>query len=140
MLPVVTGATEASAPRRLLFPMVSVDPGNPERRSSVYYGPPFDGVAKQTPMVSVVDPDLRQSLSKYVLGTTEKTYARECLLPRAAALRVHGKTPSLPGRPPAARSARFTRASLRNEAKISPSVGCVHSTFMVSDGTTSARG
>ena len=94
-LPAMAGATEASVPSRILFPMVSVDPGNPERRSSVYYGPPFDGVAKQIPMVSVVDPEQRQPLSKYVLGTSEKTYARECLLPRAAAVRVHGRTPSL---------------------------------------------
>jgi DNA-binding beta-propeller fold protein YncE len=94
-LPAMAGATEASEPRRLLFPMVSVDPGDPERRSSVYYGPPFDGVAKQTPMVSVVDPERRQPLSRYVLGTSDKTYAGECLLPRAAAVRVHGKTPSL---------------------------------------------
>jgi DNA-binding beta-propeller fold protein YncE len=94
-LPAVAGATEATEPRRLLFPMVRVDPGNPERRSSVYYGPPFDGVPKETPMVSVVDPDQRQPLSKYVLGTNDAAYTRECLLPRAAAVRAHGKTPSL---------------------------------------------
>jgi DNA-binding beta-propeller fold protein YncE len=94
-LPARAGVAAETAPRRLLFPMVSVDPGDPERRSSVYYGPPFDGVAKQTPMVSVVDPERRRPLSKYVLGTSEATYARECLLPRAAAVRVRGKTPSL---------------------------------------------
>jgi DNA-binding beta-propeller fold protein YncE len=94
-LPVMAGVAEASVPRRILAPMVSVDPGDPERGSSVYYGPPFDGVPKQTPLVSVVDPDERQALSKYVLGTTDAPYARECLLPRAAAIRAHGKTPSL---------------------------------------------
>jgi mono/diheme cytochrome c family protein len=95
-LPAKAGvAAETTASRRILFPMVSVDPGDPERRSSVYYGPPFDGVAKQTPMVSVVDPERRQPLSRYVLGTSETAYARECLLPRAAAVRARGKTPSL---------------------------------------------
>jgi len=94
-LPATAGIAEATVPRRILFPMVSVDPGDPERRSSVYYGPPFDGVAKQTPMVSVVDPERRQPLSKYVLGTSAAAYTRECLLPRAAAVRVHRKTPSL---------------------------------------------
>jgi DNA-binding beta-propeller fold protein YncE len=95
-LPAMAGvAAEATVTRRILVPMVSVDPGDPERRSSVYYGPPFDGIAKQTPTVGVVDPESRQPLSKYVLGTSETTYARECLLPRAAAVRVHGKTPSL---------------------------------------------
>jgi mono/diheme cytochrome c family protein len=45
--------------------------------------------------VSVVDPELRQPLTRYVLGTTDTTYARECLLPRAAAVHAHGKTPRL---------------------------------------------
>jgi DNA-binding beta-propeller fold protein YncE len=74
--------------QRVLVPMVSVDPGDPERRSSVYYGLPFDGVPKQTPMVSVVDPATEMPLSRYLLGTTEAQTARECLLPRAAAVRA----------------------------------------------------
>jgi mono/diheme cytochrome c family protein len=94
-LPAPAEIAGGTAPSRILVPMVSVDPGDPERRSSVYYGPPFDGVAKQTPMVSVVDPEGRQALSKYVLGTTDRTYARECLLPRAAAVRGQGKTATL---------------------------------------------
>ena len=85
----------APAGQRILFPVVSVDPGEPERRSSVYYGPPFDGVPKQAPMVSAVDPEELQPLSAYVLATTEATYARECLLPRAAAVRARGKAPAL---------------------------------------------
>jgi hypothetical protein len=79
-------------PLRVYAPMVSVDPGDPERRSSVYYGPPFDGVPKQTPIVSVVDPEERQPLSRYVLGTTAAPFVRECLLPRAAAVRVSTRT------------------------------------------------
>lgn len=80
------GPAEAGV-QRILVPMVSVDPGDPERRSSVYYGPPFDGVPKQTPIVSVVDPATEKPMSRYLLGTTEAQTARECLLPRAAAFR-----------------------------------------------------
>jgi hypothetical protein len=80
-------------PPRILVPMVSVDPGDAGRRSSVYYGPPFDGVPKEAPFVSVVDPAARQPLSHYVLGTSEALLRRECLLPRAAAVR--SKTASL---------------------------------------------
>jgi DNA-binding beta-propeller fold protein YncE len=73
---------------RILLPMVSVDPGDPLRERAVYYGPPFDGVPKETPIVSVVDPANKQALTKYLLGATEARFARECLLPRAAAVRA----------------------------------------------------
>jgi hypothetical protein len=73
--------------RRVLLPMVSVDPGDPGRPSSVYYGPPFDGVPKEAPMVSVVDPERKEMVTPYLLAATETTFARECLLPRAAAVR-----------------------------------------------------
>jgi len=73
--------------------MVSVDPGEAIRERAVYYGPPFDGVPKETPFASVVDPSKKQSLGKYLLGTSEGQLARECLLPRAAAVRA--KTSSL---------------------------------------------
>jgi DNA-binding beta-propeller fold protein YncE len=103
-LPVAMRATEevgrtpergerSAKQERILVPMVSVDPGDPERRSSVYYGPPFDGVAKETPFVAVVDPASRQPLSRYVLGTGDALLRRECLLPRASAVRA--KTASL---------------------------------------------
>jgi DNA-binding beta-propeller fold protein YncE/mono/diheme cytochrome c family protein len=87
------GRAAKAGPPRILVPMVSVDPGAPERQSSVYYGPPFDGVGKETPFVAVVDPASRQPLNRYVLGTSEVLLRRECLLPRAAALRA--KTASL---------------------------------------------
>jgi len=87
------GRAGEAGPRRVLLPMVSVDPGEMERRSSVYYGPPFDGVPKQAPMVAVVDPEHQQALGKYLLGTSEVALARECLLPRAAA--VHTKSSTL---------------------------------------------
>jgi hypothetical protein len=84
----VPGRTGEAAALRILAPMVSVDPGDGERRSSVYYGPPFDGVPKQAPFVSVVDPASRQPLTRRMLGTSELQIARECLLPRAAAVRA----------------------------------------------------
>jgi mono/diheme cytochrome c family protein/DNA-binding beta-propeller fold protein YncE len=82
-----------AGPARILAPMVSVDPGDAERRSSVYYGPPFDGVDKEAAMVSVVDPATRAPLTRYLLGTSEAPLQGECLLPRAAAVRA--KTGSL---------------------------------------------
>jgi DNA-binding beta-propeller fold protein YncE len=82
------GRAGAAGPQRILVPMVSVDPGEEARRSSVYYGPPFDGVTKETPIVGVVDPASRQPMSRYLLGTSETQLRRECLLPRAAAVRA----------------------------------------------------
>lgn len=84
------GADGTSGPSRVLAPMVSVDPGDMERPSAVYYGPPFDGVPKEAPVVSAVDPATRQPLSRYLLGVSEAAFARECLLPRAAAVRGKG--------------------------------------------------
>ena len=89
----LAGKLGDAGPQRILAPMVSVDPGDEERRSSVYYGPPFDGVDKEAAMVSVVDPATRKPLTRYVLGTSEAPLKGECLLPRAAA--VHAKTASL---------------------------------------------
>lgn len=72
---------------RILVPMVSVDSGDDLRASATYYGPPFDGVPKRTPVVGVIDADRKELLGKELLGTTDKIYRRECLLPRAAAVR-----------------------------------------------------
>ena len=82
------GRDGAPGPQRLLLPMVSVDPGEMERPSSVYYGPPFDGVPKEAPIVGVVDPQALEAMSGYVLGASERIFTRECLLPRAAAVRA----------------------------------------------------
>jgi mono/diheme cytochrome c family protein len=81
-----------AGPWRVLAPMVSVDHGDLERPTAVYYGPPFDGVPKEAPVVSVVDPETRQPLSRYLLGASEAAFTRECLLPRAAAARAKGAT------------------------------------------------
>ncbi len=74
--------------RRILVPMVSVDPGDPSRATSTYYGPPFDGIPKQAPRVGAIDPDLDRPLSAHLLGTDRRLFARECVLPRAAAVRA----------------------------------------------------
>ena len=79
-------------PSRVLAPMVSVDHGELGRPTSTYYGPPFDGVPKEAPVVSAVDPATRQPLSRYLLGASDTAFARECLLPRAAAVRAKGAT------------------------------------------------
>jgi DNA-binding beta-propeller fold protein YncE len=87
VLPAAGGSNGAmEGAERVFAPMVSVDPGDPERRSSVYYGPPFDGVPKETPTVAVVDTDTERAMTRYLLGTSEKELTRECLLPRAAAV------------------------------------------------------
>jgi DNA-binding beta-propeller fold protein YncE len=72
---------------RVLAPMTSVDPGEFERPQSVYYGPPFDGVPKEAPIVGVVDTTTKRALDQALLSTTDKRYVGECLLPRAAAVR-----------------------------------------------------
>ncbi len=74
--------------RRILAPMVSVDPGDFNRRSAQYYGPVFDGVPKQAPMVGVVDPERDRPVARHLIGVRPDQVARECLLPRAAAVRA----------------------------------------------------
>lgn len=81
-----------AGPARVLAPMVSVDPGDLSRPTAVYYGPPFDGVPKEAPVVGVVDPETRQPLGRYLLGASDTAFARECLLPRAAAVRAGSAT------------------------------------------------
>jgi len=80
-------AVGAAGPARVLAPMVSVDSGDFERPNAVYYGPPFDGVPKEAPFVSAVDPATRQPLNRYLLASTDTPFTRECLLPHAAAVR-----------------------------------------------------
>jgi DNA-binding beta-propeller fold protein YncE len=72
---------------RIFVPMVTIDPGNPDVQSQAYYGPAPDGVPKEAPVVSVVDPSAERSLTKtkISLGTP---LTQECLLPRSAAFRA----------------------------------------------------
>ena len=84
---------DAKGASRVLAPMVSVDPGDFERSRSVYYGPPFDGIPKEAPTVGAIDPDSQRPLGGVLLGTSDKRFVGECLLPRAAEVRP--KTHSL---------------------------------------------
>jgi mono/diheme cytochrome c family protein len=78
----------APKPRARIFaPMVTVDPGDPTVRSRAYYGDTFDGVAKEAPIVSVVDADAERSMTRSVLSLSTGPMSEECLLPRAAAVR-----------------------------------------------------
>ncbi len=73
---------------RVVVPMVSVDPGDRSTRTQFYYGPPpTRGVPKQAPVVTLVDPETRKSLSSHVLASTGAPRQGECNLPRAVAFR-----------------------------------------------------
>jgi mono/diheme cytochrome c family protein len=71
---------------RIYAPMVTVDPGDAATRSSAYYGGMFDGVAKEAPIVSVVDTEAERPLTKKVMSLGTRL-GQECLLPRSAAVR-----------------------------------------------------
>ncbi len=76
------------AEERIMVPLVSVDPGSPDRPLGGYYGSQaIDGVPKQAPVVRVLDPASGRPLTRTVLATSQTVYARECLLPRAVATR-----------------------------------------------------
>ena len=89
------GFALARIDHRVLVPMTSVDPGPLVREDDgpTYYGPPFDGVPKQAPIVGVVDSERRVALASDLLATSNVIYRRECLLPRDAVVRA--KTQSL---------------------------------------------
>jgi mono/diheme cytochrome c family protein len=79
---------------RLVVPLVSVDPGQPDQPTEFYYGPPpVAGVGKAAPMAVVVDPETRRSLSTHVVASTGGTRAKECQIPRAVA--AHPKEPKI---------------------------------------------
>lgn len=71
---------------RVVVPMVTVNPGDPGVRSTAYYGDMVQGVARVAPMVSVIDPTAERSLTKTVLTLGDRP-ARQCVLPRASAVR-----------------------------------------------------
>jgi DNA-binding beta-propeller fold protein YncE len=87
-LPVAAGAPAGTkVTERVLAPMVSVDAGDFERATRTYYGPPPGSVPKEAPFVSVVDPDRKTLMSPYLLSANTGRFTRECMLPRAAAVR-----------------------------------------------------
>ncbi len=83
-----TPAPVSDVSRRIIIPMVSVDPGDPARPTRLYYGPPpTAGVAKHAPVAILVDPTAEKSLSTHVLAPTNGLRSGECLLPRSMAYR-----------------------------------------------------
>jgi DNA-binding beta-propeller fold protein YncE len=92
-LPVKAGAPAGTkVTERVLAPMVSVDPGDFERATRTYYGPPPGSVPKEAPFVSVVDPEHKALMSPYLLSANTGRFTRECMLPRAAAVRENTGT------------------------------------------------
>lgn len=73
---------EHSERRRILVPMVSVNPGDP-RLPTTYYGNPSDGVARHTPFMGVVDAGGGRRLGT---RTSPDRPGQACLLPRAIAV------------------------------------------------------
>lgn len=75
--------------RRIVVPMVTVDPGDRSQPSQFYYGPPpVAGISKHSPIAVVVDPVSEKSLVTHVIAPTGDVRREECLLPRAAAYRA----------------------------------------------------
>jgi DNA-binding beta-propeller fold protein YncE len=70
---------------RVIVPMVSVDPGDKNRPTQHYYGPPpTGGVPKEAPVAVVVDAVAEKSLTSVVTPAPSGAQA-ECVLPRSAA-------------------------------------------------------
>lgn len=82
----------AGKSKRIVAPMVSVDPGSPERATIHYYGPPpTQGVGKQAAVAVTVDPAARAPLTTHVIATTAEVPAGQCLLPRAVAFQAESE-------------------------------------------------
>jgi cytochrome c peroxidase len=86
-LPPPKPAAKPPTPKaRVLVPMVTVNPGDPGVRSTAYYGDMVQGVSRVAPMVSVIDQQAERSMTKSVLSLGDRP-SRQCVLPRAAAVR-----------------------------------------------------
>lgn len=71
---------------RVFAPRVTIDPGEPTRRSSGYGNSQFSRI--ESPIVSVIDADAERNLTTALLQSTSR-HAQptgECLLPRAASM------------------------------------------------------
>lgn len=79
--------TPPAIPRgRVFAPRVTIDPGEPTRRSSGYGNSQFARI--ESPIVSVIDADAERNLTTALLQSTSR-HAQptgECLLPRAATM------------------------------------------------------
>ena len=73
--------------RRVIVPGVSVAPGDAHTRT-IYYGPPpTAGITKEMPVAFTIDADGERMRGNQLASMGLETRARECLLPRAAAVR-----------------------------------------------------
>ncbi len=87
--PAPATAPATVAPLRIVVPMVSVDPGEPERVGDVYYGPPPTlGVGKHAPVGVVVDANSEKALTTHVLASATTAQKSQCYLPRGAVARA----------------------------------------------------
>jgi mono/diheme cytochrome c family protein len=66
---------------RIFAPHTSIDPGASDRGESVGYGGGGDGPRPVAPIVSVLDPVAKRSITNHVAGAFNAT---DCFLPRAA--------------------------------------------------------
>lgn len=78
------GAFAEDEPRRIVVPMVSVDPGGPDRPVFQYYGPRTDGLAKVLPFAAMIDPVSGRRIGDRVFGAPREE-VRPCTIPRALA-------------------------------------------------------
>ncbi len=71
--------------KRVVVPMVSVDPGSLGDAPHLYYGPPpIAGVAREEPHAALVDPATEKVLNSTVVAPSLSSRADACLLPRAS--------------------------------------------------------
>jgi len=69
---------------RLFAPHSSVDPGAPAMGATISYGGSGQGPRTMAPLVSVIDPGSKQSITNHVAAVFDDNLAPDCLLPRSA--------------------------------------------------------
>lgn len=74
--------------RRVVLPQVSIAPGDDRVRATYYGPPPAAGISKEMPVAVSIDPEQEKPRSRQVVSMGDHLFARECLLPRAAAVRA----------------------------------------------------
>ncbi len=69
---------------RIFAPHTSVDPGAPAMGPTITYGGSGQGPRTIAPIVSVVDPVAKRSITNHIGGVFNSLFAQDCLLPRSA--------------------------------------------------------
>ena len=75
---------------RIFAPHTSVDPGAPTVGVTISYGGTGQGPRAIAPLVSVVDPGAKRSITNHVAGVFNPGFTQDCLLPRSAAADENG--------------------------------------------------